>query len=385
MAHAFKVKEEYPSIEDLQRRARSRIPYFALEYLECGTGRDETLEVNQKAMRSIRLIPRFLAGSVEPDISAVLFGKPYTSPIGISPVGMASLIWPGAEKKLAELAAKEKVPFCMSTLAAEKMETIAEAVNGYGWFQLYPTRNKEIRNAMIARARRLGFQVLVLTVDVPIPSVRERQKRAGLSVPPKKDLKFWTRIASRPAWAISTLLRGEPRFLTLEDYVPKETMQNQSQFFAEELGGTLDWDYFEEVRDLWNGPLLLKGILAVEDAKEAVRAGANGIWVSNHGGRQFDACPAAIDCIAPVRHAVGEDVPIVFDSGVRSGLDVMRALFLGADFVFTGRPFMYGIAADPVSGHHQALTIFNRDLENCMVQTGCRTLREIRQLSGISK
>lgn len=266
---SFEIKDDYPAIEDLRKRAKSRIPHFAYEYLECGTGRDHTVALNEDAMSAIRFTPEFLAGEVKPDISVNLFGQEFSNPIGIAPIGMASLVWPGAEERLAELAANKAIPFCMSTLVAETMETIADKVGGNGWFQLYPTRKKEFRDRMINRAQELGFKALVLTVDVPIPSVRERQKRAGLAVPPRKDLAFWLSIACNPVWALETLKRGEPRFLTLEEYVPRKTMQNQSHFFAQEMGGTLDWNYFNEVRQLWKGPLLLKGILSADDAVKA--------------------------------------------------------------------------------------------------------------------
>lgn len=380
MAHKFDIKDTFPAIEDLRKTAKLRTPHFAFEYLECGTGRDETTALNEAAMAAIRFTPNFLAGAIQPEIEVELFGQRYSKPIGIAPVGMASLVWPGAEKHLATLAASESIPFCMSTLAAETMETITEAVGKNGWFQLYPTRSTNIRDRMIEKARDLDFKALVLTVDVPIPSVRERQKRAGLSVPPRKDLAFWLSILQKPAWALGTLMRGEPRFLTLENYIPSSEMENQSQFFAEQMGGTLDWDYFGQVRKLWKGPLLLKGILSVHDAKLALAAGADGIWISNHGGRQFDACPAAIDCIAPIRDAVGSKMPLMFDSGIRSGLDVMRALYEGADFVFAGRPFVYGVAADPTNGAYAALNILERDLINAMVQTGCATIDDIRKL-----
>ncbi len=331
-------------------------------------------------MNSIRFIPDFLAGETTPNTSVKLLGQHFSKPIGVAPVGMASLIWPGTEMRLGALAASEVIPFCMSTLAAETMESIAAATNGKGWYQLYPTRNIRFRDAMIRHAQELGFKTLVLTVDVPVPSVRERQKRAGLAVPPRKDLAFWWSIACNPNWALQTLFRGEPRFLNLEKYAPREAMTNQSQFFADELGGTLDWAYFNEVRNLWRGPLVIKGILSVNNAVRAKGAGADAIWISNHGGRQFDACPASIDCVAPIREVVGNQYPLLFDSGIRSGLDVFRALHEGADFVFAGRPFVYGIAADPTYGGYSVLSILERDLTNVMIQTGCKSISDIRKV-----
>ncbi|MCY6383743.1 alpha-hydroxy acid oxidase [Hoeflea prorocentri] len=376
----FKVRERFPCISDLQKRATKKVPHFSMEYLECGTGREETVEANLRAFADIKLEPRFLAGHVCPDVKTRVFEQDFELPIGIAPVGMASLVWPGAELRLAELARLSGIPFCMSSLAAETMESIASECGSFGWFQLYPTRDRNIRDVMIDQASALGFKALVLTVDVPIPSVRERQKRAGLSVPPRKGLAFWLSIVSKPVWAISTLLRGEPRFLTLEKYVPKDKMRNQSQFFAEELGGTLDWNYVAEIRARWKGPIVMKGVLSPADAKQAVLSGVDAVWVSNHGGRQFDAAPSSLEQLPIIRSAVGNELPVFVDGGVRSGLDVMRAIHQGADFVFLGRPFIYGVAADVKHGAQEALNILKRDLENAMIQCGCRSVKDVRDL-----
>ena len=376
----FKVRERFPGIPDLQRYARKRVPHFAMEYLECGTGREESLNANEKAFSNVRIEPRFMSGFVQPNLKAEIFNHEYDAPFGVAPIGMASLIWPGTEKQLAQMSHRNNIPFCMSTLVAESMNTIASDNPTTSWFQLYPTRDRTIRDKMIMQACALGFRALVLTIDVPTPSVRERQKRAGLSVPPRKNLGFWLSILSKPAWAMATLKRGEPRFLTLEEYVPKEKMRNQSQFFAEELGGTLDWKYFAEVRKLWTGPLIVKGILSPQDAERSLAEGADAIWVSNHGGRQFDASPSTIEQLPQIRQAIKGKCPILFDSGVRSGLDILRALHLGADFVFLGRPFVYGVAADPKAGAQEAHYILKRDLENVMIQCGCSTVDQVRNL-----
>ncbi|GAB5468432.1 MAG: alpha-hydroxy acid oxidase [Rhodospirillales bacterium] len=377
------MKRAFPSILDLQRRAAERVPFFASEYLECGTGAEEALARNRQALSCRGFLPRFLAGSGPPDITTELFGLGYAGPIGMAPVGMAGLIWPGAERKLARLAAEAKIPFCMSTVAAESLEDLGRLAQGYGWFQLYPARRRALRDDLIARAKAAGFTTLALTVDVPTPSIRERQRRAGLTVPPTKDLRFWRQVLRRPAWALATLRRGEPRFRTLERYETAERMRNQSSYFADELAAPLDWSYVAEVRALWDGPFLLKGLLSPDDAAKAVEQGIDGIWVSNHGGRQFDGCPAAIDCLAPIRAAVGDRTKLLFDSGIRSGLDILRALHEGADFVFAGRPFVYGCAADPRHGAARALEVLLEDLENALQQLGCQDLSEIAALTPI--
>ena len=372
--------DRYPAIGDLQELAQRRVPYFAWEYLECGTGREEALARNEAALSRRSLVPRFFRGEVVPRIDPELFGRSYAMPIGVAPIGMAGLVWPGAEAMLASMAGSRAIPFCLSTVAAETPEIVGPLARGNGWFQLYPARRKAIRDDLIARARDSGFSVLVLTADVPAPSVRERQKRAGLTVPPRKDLLFWWRILRRPAWTLATLRRGEPRFLALEKYVTTEEMREQSRFFGEALGGSLDWDYLGEVRRAWDGPLVVKGILCPEDARQAVERGADGIWVSNHGGRQFDGAPAAIDCLGRVADTVGDKTKLLFDSGVRGGLDIVRALHEGADFVFAGRPVLYGVSALGEAGAAHVADLFFADLMNAMTQLGCRELTDIAAL-----
>jgi L-lactate dehydrogenase (cytochrome) len=370
----------YPAIADLRDKARRRIPFFAFEYLDSGTGRDEACARNEMALSTRCLVPRFFRGACEPSIETELFGRRYAAPIGVAPVGMTSLMWPGAEQMLARMAADKGIPYCLSTVAAEPPEMIGPLAKGNGWFQLYPARRIDMRDDLIARAAQSGFSALVLTVDVPAPSIRERQKRADLTMPPEKTLLFWWRVVTRPAWAIATLKRGEPRFLTLEKYASTEEMQSHSQYFGRELCGTLDWDYVRAVRRLWKGPLLLKGILSAADAALGVEHGADGIWVSNHGGRQLDGAPAAIDCLRAVKDAVGDKAKVVFDSGVRSGLDVGRVLHEGADFAFAGRPFIYGVSALGEAGATHATELLIADLKNAMIQLGCRDLTELQTL-----
>lgn len=372
-----RLRDAHPAVSDLREKARRRIPFFAWEYLECGTGREEACARNGSALSRRCFIPRFLKGEFKPETQIELFGRTYVAPIGVAPVGMTSLMWPGGEAMLAGMAGEMSLPYCLSTVGAETPETIGPLANGNGWFQLYPTRREDIRDSLINRAKQSGFSVLVLTVDVPVPSIRERQKRAGLTVPPKMTPLFWWRILKRPEWAIVSLRRGRPRFLTLEKYASAKEMQNQSRFFERELGGTLDWNYFDEVRKKWDGPLVLKGILGPEDAELAIAHGADGVWVSNHGGRQFDGAPAAIDCVRDIKNVVGDKAKILFDSGIRSGLDIVRALREGADFTFAGRPFVYGVAALGSGGARHTAHLLITDLKNAMTQLGCRDLREI--------
>ena len=371
------LMNRFPSIAYLRRCARRRIPHFAWEYIDSGTGADECVRRNREALSAVTLIPQYMKGEFEPDISTTLFGIRYAAPLGVSPVGLTGLMWPQAEQILARTAAKYRFPYSLSTAATEAPETIGPLVDGMGWFQLYPPRRAEIRRDLLIRARDAGFTTLLVTIDVPIASRRERQVHAGVSVPPKISPLMLYRCAVRPAWTLATLRAGRPRFRGLEKYLDGRNMQQMLSFIGEELGGSFGWDYLQAVRDEWDGPMVIKGVLDVAQAERAVTLGLEGVMVSNHGGRQFDGAPAAISVLPGIARAVGDRAKILFDSGVRGGLDIARALALGADFVMLGRAFMFGVAALGRRGGDHAAEILIQDLKNNMTQLGCATLAEL--------
>lgn len=368
----------YPSIEDLRRRAKGRIPHFAWEYIDSGTGADECMRRNRAALQAVTLVPEFMKGAFEPQLTTRLFDTDYAVPFGVSPVGLTALMWPRAERILARAAARHRFPYTLSTAATEAPETIGPLAEGMGWFQLYPPRRTDIRQDLIARARDSGFTTLLVTADVPVASRRERQVRAGVVVPPKITPRMLYRCMVRPTWSLATLVAGSPRFRGLEKYIDGSDMRDMLSFIGQELGGSLDWAYLEAVRQEWNGPLVLKGILTTAEAERAAAIGFDGIMVSNHGGRQFDGAPAAIDVLPAIAEAVGQRTKILFDSGVRGGLDIARALALGADFVLMGRAFMYGVAALGRRGGDHVAELLKADLINNMTQLGCATLDQLR-------
>lgn len=371
------LTNRYPSIESLRQRARSRIPHFAWEYVDSGTGADECLRRNREALEAITLVPHYMKGVFQPDISTRLFGVDYKAPFGVSPVGLTSLMWPRAEHILAKSAAKHQFPYTLSTAATEAPEVIGPLTDGMGWFQLYPPRSGNIRKDLLLRARDSGFTTLLVTADVPVASRRERQVQAGVTVPPRiTPLMLW-RCAVRPSWTLSTLAAGSPRFRGLEKYLDGKDMRDMLTFIGQELGGSLDWEYLEAVRQEWEGPLVLKGVLDVTEAERVVSIGYDGVMVSNHGGRQFDGAPAAVSVLPGIASVVGNRAAVLFDSGVRGGLDIARALALGADFVLLGRAFMYGVAAlGKIGGDHVA-QILADDLTNNMTQLGCHDIAEL--------
>ena len=374
-----KLSNQYPAIEDLTRKAKKRIPKVAFEYLFSGTGDEDLLARNRAALQEIRFLPQFCKGAFNANIETTLFGRTYQAPIGIAPVGLSGLMWPRVEHYLAASAERMNIPYCLSTVATETPETVGKHIGDMGWFQLYPPKDDDIRNSLLQRAKDSGFHTMVVTADVPMASRRERTKRAGLKVPPKITPQMIWEGITHPVWSYHSLRHGLPRLRTVEHYTNNNDMRFVSGFVGNRLGGTLNWDYCKAVKEDWDGPVVLKGVLHPEDAAKAAEVGLDGIWVSNHGGRQFNGGPAAIEALPAIVEVVGGKVPIIFDSGVRTGLDIMRAIYLGADFVMAGRPFLASVAAIGKYGGDHAVHIFMDDLKNNMVQLGASNLSEIRE------
>jgi L-lactate dehydrogenase (cytochrome) len=373
-----KLIQRYPAISDLHDRAKKRMPHVAWEYLDSGTGDERAVPRNIERMAAVTLVPRFMLAPLKPEISTTLFGQTYQAPFGIAPVGLSGLMWPRSECILARAAVKYSIPYCLSTVATQTPETIGQLVGDMGWFQLYPPRQPQIRSDLLKRVKDSGFTTLVVTADTPVASRRERTVRAGLRMPPRITPRFAYEALRHPTWTVNTLIEGLPRLKTIEKYAASTSTRDVIAFVGERIGGTLSWDYLKEVKDEWQGPLVLKGILHPEDAELAVQAGVDGIQVSNHGARQLDAVPAAIDLLPQVVDQVKGRVSILFDSGIRSGLDIARAIALGADFVILGRAFIYGVAALGKYGGELTVEILLEDLKNNMAQLGCETLKELR-------
>ncbi|AKA36341.1 alpha-hydroxy acid oxidase [Flagellimonas lutaonensis] len=370
--------KQYPRIEDLAQKAKKRVPRVAWEYLDSGTGDEALLQHNRTAFQNIRFLPRFCKGPIEANTETTLFGKTYKAPIGMAPIGLTGLLWPKAEQYLAATANRLQLPYCLSTVATETPETIGPLVGDMGWFQLYPPKDRAVRDSLLQRAKDAGFHTLVVTADVPMASRRERSKRAGLAIPPKITPKLIWQGLTHPVWSYHTLRRGLPRLRTVEHYVNNSDMKFMSGFVGNRLGGTLDWNYCEELKKAWGGPVVIKGILHPQDAQKCIDIGMDGIYVSNHGARQFNGALSAIEALPAIVDQVNGRVPILFDSGVRSGLDVMRALYLGADFVLVGRPFIWGVAALGQYGGDHVANILVDALQNNMVQLGATNFEQLR-------
>jgi L-lactate dehydrogenase (cytochrome) len=321
-------------------------------------------------------MPAVLGGEFTPDLSTTLMGSSLPMPFGIAPLGMSGLIWPDAEGHLARAAARHNIPYSLSTVATQTPENLAPYLGAHGWFQLYPPRDENVRKDMLARAETAGFKTLVLTVDVPVASRRERQARSGLTQPPRLTPRLMAQVAMRPAWALATAQRGMPHMRTLDKYTDAGSRNLPPNAHVGYLLRTApDWDYVQWLRDHWRGKFVVKGVLRAQDAEQLDAMGADAIWVSNHAGRQFDGAPASVDVLPSIRAATKR--PLIFDSGVEGGLDILRALSLGADFVMLGRAFHFALAALGPKGIDHLIDILRLDLIANMGQLGAPNLRAL--------
>ncbi len=373
------LMDRFPAIEDLERRAKRRLPHFSWEYLASGTGDESAMHRNRSALLDVELVPQLMKGVIEPDTRTTLFGVEHAAPIGVAPLGMSGLIWPGADQALARTAQAKRFPHVLSTVATNTPEVVGPLAGDMGWFQLYPPRDDALRSDLLDRVEGAGYRTLVITADVPKGSRRERQRKAHIRVPPKITPRLMWQSVTHPAWSMAVLRHGIPRFRTIEQYLDGTSLASVAGFVGASLGGSLSFDYVAEVRARWTGNIVVKGILDPADARRSIDVGADAIWVSNHGGRQLEAAPAAISCLPAIAAKIGDEVPVLFDSGVRSGADVARAISLGADFVFAGRPFYFGLGALGADGAGHAYEILHDGLLNVIHQTGCVRPAELRE------
>ncbi|GAA4224400.1 L-lactate dehydrogenase (cytochrome) [Sagittula marina] len=370
----------YLTIADLRARARRRTPHFAWAYLDTATGTEATLRRNRAALDAVGFVPSILHGEIVPDLSTTLLGQHHALPFGVAPVGQSGLLWPRAEQTLAHSATDLGVPYALSTVANATPEQVGPHTAGQGWFQLYPPRDVGIRRDMLDRARSSGFRVLVLTLDVPVASRRERQVKGGLVQPPRLTPRILAQCLRTPAWSLARLRAmrtdGMPRMKTLDRYSTDAETRDPTAHVGYLLRTAPDWDYLDWIRAHWEGPLVVKGVLRPEDALRLEQHGVDAIWVSNHAGRQFDAAPASIEALPAIRAAT--QLPLIFDSGIESGLDILRAVALGADFCMMGRAWHYALCALGEAGPAHLAEILRRDIIANLGQLGVARATDLR-------
>jgi len=359
-------------IADLKKRAKRRIPKFAFDYIEGGCNSELAIKNNRKALDDVFLRPEYLQAYSKPELGTELFGKQYAAPFGIAPLGLTGLVWPNASAMHARAAKKANIPFVLSTVSTISIEDAAKNAEDNFWFQLYPPANEEILDDMLDRLRAVGCQNLVVTVDVPTPSRRISAIKSGLAVPPKITIKSVLESAIRPMWSLATITHGLPQFATLRPYIKNaKNIEDIATFIRVTLRDVVDENSLKTLRDKWQGNLIVKGISHVDDAIAVKELGADGIIVSNHGGRQLDASLPPAETLDEIVNAVGADLTVMADSGVETGVDIARYLALGAECVFAGRAFLYGVAAHGEQGAEHSIDLLKDELEQVMSQVHC--------------
>lgn len=367
------------NIADLRAIACNRLPRVIFDYIDGGVEDEDGLARNLAAFERVRIVPRYLIDIAERSQATTLFGQRYAHPFGIAPTGLANLSWPGADAALARTATGADIPFVLSTAATTSIEEAAEAAPDHFWFQLYATIDLDIRADLLRRAEEAGAKALMVTVDIPLASKRERDIRNNFILPLRPNVTMGLDAVTHPHWALQLLRHGVPKLEVLAPYAGKKAgAQSLAAYVASQMTQSLTWDDIKALRKAWRGPLVIKGILSASDAQEAARLGVDGIVISNHGGRQLDAAPAPIEVLSAIREAVGEDLALMLDSGVRRGADIAKALALGADFVFVGRATLYGVAAGGEAGARRALTLLTDELDRCLGQIGCPDVSRLR-------
>jgi (S)-mandelate dehydrogenase len=379
-----RLSRRFPAFSDLRAAARRRIPGFGFEYLDGGAGMDVGVKRNWDAFDAVELVPRYGNDVQTVSHGVELFGRHYAAPIGIAPMGFPSLIWPGAEEHLARAAQRARIPYTFGVVAGKPIERIAPLAPDVFWFQLYRYgRNDHVIGFdIVKRADAAGAHVLVLTLDVPSRAKRPRELRNGLVFPYRPDVRAIFDVITSPAWLRALSQHGAPRFANLNPYMEKDATPEQvAAFIQREMGGGFTWEEVARYREQWRGPMVVKGILHPDDAERAIALGIDGIQVSNHGGRQLEGAPAAIDVLPAITERVRGRATILFDSGIRSGLDVVRTAALGASAAFSGRAFMFAVAAIGEEGAAYVIDLLVEEIQAALRQLGIPNPAEAASLA----
>jgi L-lactate dehydrogenase (cytochrome) len=379
-----KLRRRFPTVESLRRRAQRRVPRFAFDFVDGAANDEACARRNMQALAAVELLPRYCidADNIATDVE--LFGRRYSAPFGVAPMGSAGMMWPGAEIFLAREAQRRRVPYILATPANESIERIAEIAPDVLWFQLYrfPHDDHAITFDLVKRADAAGAHVLVPTIDSAGKSKRPRDMRNGVKVPFKIGPKTFFQVATSPFWAMALSRTG---MLRTENIVPytegRATRDSTAQTMQVRARGSHTWDELARLRDRWKRAFAVKGVLHPEDAERLVSLGADGLIVSNHGGRHFDAAPASVDMLPAIVAAVGKRATVMIDSGIRSGLDILRVLALGASAAFIGRPLLYGLGALGETGARFVMDMFADELRTELQHVGIRSVADARDIA----
>lgn len=366
------------SIEDLRHRSRRRLPRFVFDFVDGAAGDEISMVNNQEAFRRLRIQPHQQVDVSTRSTRTTVLGEELETPVLLAPTGLQRLVHRHADLEAARAASHHGTTYVVSSASAFSVEEIAAVSDRPLWFQLYLWRDRAAVEHVVERARNAGYSTLVVTVDVPIVGTRDRDVRNGMSLPPRITPRNVLEGARHPRWTLD-LVTGPPiTFKNFADFAPQARGMALMKYANEELTNPASrWDDLRWLRDLWHGPLVVKGVMSAHDARLAVEAGADGVIVSNHGGRQLDGVPATIDVLPEVVSAVGQRTEVMLDGGVRRGIDVMKALALGARAVFIGRPYWWGLTCRGEAGVTHVLDILRAELDTAMALSGRPTIADI--------
>ncbi len=380
----MRLRHRFPTLENLRKAARGRVPAIGYDMVAGGLGQDLAVQRNAAALDAIKIVPRFGIDAGPIDVSVELFGRRYNAPIGVAPMGLQGLFWPGAERHLARAAQQSRIPYTISTVHGFSIEDAVAMAPDVAWFQLYRFAKDDHKVSMdlVRRAERAGAHVLVITVDTPERAKRPSELRHRLAVPFRPTMKTILEVAVSPQWLAALWQHGRPGFPCLAPYCGNGASALEiARFSEQEIGGAFTWEELKRFRDVWKGPLVIKGVMHPADAEAAKSIGFDGVQVSNHGGRQFEAAPAPVDVLPAIAAAVGTGMTILCDGGVRSGTDVARMLALGAHATFAGRAFLYGVGAIGASGAQYVTDLLAEELQAAMRQMGAVDFLSLRSFA----
>jgi L-lactate dehydrogenase (cytochrome) len=365
-------------IEDLRALARRKVPKAFFDYADSGSYNEETLRANRADLETIKLRQRVMVDVSQRSLATTIIGQKVSAPFALAPIGLCGMQHGDGEILAAQAAEEASIPFTLSTMSICSIEQVAEATSRPFWFQLYVIRDRGFSRDILARAAAATCNALVLTVDLQVLGQRHRDIRNGMTVPPQIRLKNIIDIASKPGWALSILKSKSKNFGNLAGHVKgMEDVTSLAQWTNDQFDPALNWKDVEWIKKTWPGKLIIKGILDIEDAKTAVKLGADAVVVSNHGGRQLDGAPSSISALPAIAQAVGSDTEVLFDGGIRTGADMLRALALGARACLIGRAYVYGLGAGGKAGVAKAIDILQKELSVAMALTGTTRVADI--------